>query len=183
MRLLPVLALTTLLVGCGGDEPEPAPTQEPAAQPAQQPSAQQPAAEQPAAETGAETESPGATPGSETDARPAAPSGAGPETRVGDQRLYTVQVAAFLNAVTAREWADRLRGQDMPVWTSTATVEGRTFHRLRIGALPELSDTRRLADLIRDRYHWPVWIAPLTASDRLPVNAVQQTRAVLQRGR
>ena len=164
MRLLTALTLTALLAGCGGDEPEPAPTQQP--DESAQPPAAVPAAPRPEPDTAAEPE-----------------SGPEPGTRVGDQRLYTVQVAAFVNAVTAREWTERLQDQRIPVWTSTARVDGRMFHRLRLGALPELSEARRLADMIRARHHWPVWVAPLDPSDRLPLNAVQRTREALRSGR
>lgn len=164
MRLLTALTLAALLAGCGGDEPEPPPTQQP--EESAQPPAAVPAAPRPEADTGAQAEpEPGA------------------EARVGDRRLYTVQAAAFLNAVTAREWTERLQDQEIPVWTSTARVDGRMYHRLRLGAVPELSDARRLADMIRARHHWPVWIAPLEPSDRLPLNAVQRTREALRSGR
>lgn len=172
MRLLIALTLTALLAGCGDDEPEPAPTQQPEQPTQQQPTQQQP--EQPAQPSAAE-------PAAREPAPDTAPEPE-PGTRVGDQRLYTVQVAAFLNAVTAREWVERLRDQQIPVWTSTAEVEGRTFHRLRLGALPELPATYRLADRIRARYDWPVWVAPLTPSDRLPAGAVEQTRQALRAG-
>ncbi|MGK7312044.1 MAG: SPOR domain-containing protein [Candidatus Longimicrobiales bacterium M2_2A_002] len=165
MRLLTALTLTALLAGCGGDEPEPAPTQQP--EESAQPPAAVPAAPRPEPDTAAEPESEAPEPGS----------------RVGDRRIYTVQVAAFVNAVTAREWTERLQDQEIPVWTSTARVDGRMFHRLRLGALPELSEARRLADMIRARYHWPVWVAPLTPSDRLPLNAVQRTREAARSGR
>ncbi len=97
-----------------------------------------------------------------------------------NQALYSVQVGAFTDAGTATKWAGRLRSQGMPVWTSTAEVEGQTFHRLRFGALPSFTDTRRLAHLVSTKYEWPVWIAPLTSADRLPANAIQNTRSVLE---
>lgn len=156
MRLPIALILAALLVGCGGDEPDPAP---------QQPAQEEPTRPDP---------TPRPTP-ADTDAVTEAPE---PEPAT-DRELYTVQVAAFTNPVTAREWADRLRADDLPVWTSMAEIGGRTFHRLRLGALPSVTGTRRLAELISDRYHWPVWVAPVTPSDRVPVNAVEQTRALL----
>lgn len=162
MRLLTAFLLTALLAACGGDEPEPAQQQAPEQQqpeqpatPAQQP---QPAPQQPEPEP-------------EPPAQPAM-----------DQDLYTVQVAAFTDPETAREWAARLRAQQVPVWTSVAQVGGRTFHRLRIGALPSLDETYRLGEMVRERYDWPYWVAPLTAADRLPVNTVQNTRQMLRGG-
>lgn len=159
MRLPVSLSLAVVLVaGCGGDEPEPAqqappPTEQPEAEPMP-----------------AEPESQ-AQPEPEPEPRP-----------VGDEALYTVQVAAFVDAATAREWAGRLGSQGLPVWTTEARVEGRTFHRLRIGALPSYSDTRRLAGMITARFGWPVWIAPLTPADRPPPNAAQNTREILRGG-
>lgn len=163
MRLPPALTLAALLVaGCGGDEPEPAPQETPQEEarpvpPVQRPS--EPATQQPAPDT-------------EPEAAP----------RPVERDLYTVQVAAFLDAGTARDWAERLRGQDLPVWTSEARVGGRAFHRLRVGALPSVAETYRLGELIQARYHWPYWVAPLTPADRLPVDAVEDTRRVLQGG-
>lgn len=170
MRLPVVLVLiAALAAGCGDDEPEPAqqtpPTQQP--QPRPTPPSEAEAVSGEAAEQQATEREPEAQP------QPAA---------AGDQTLYTVQVAAFLDAATAREWAGRLRSQDLPAWVTQATVDGRSFHRLRIGAVPELDDARRLGRILRDRFHWPVWVAPLTSADRLPVNAVPNTREILRGG-
>jgi hypothetical protein len=43
-----------------------------------------------------------------------------------------------------------------------------------------VADTRRLAELVSAKYGWPVWVAPLTPADRLPVNAVRNTRTVMR---
>jgi cell division septation protein DedD len=101
---------------------------------------------------------------------------------VDGQRLYTIQVAAFTEAATAREWADRLRRQGLPVWTSMAEPGGRTFYRVRAGAVPTVAEARRLGTMISERYNWPVWVAPLTAADRPPEDAVQATRRLLEGG-
>ena len=164
MRLVTVLTLVMVLAACG-DEPEPAPQQTPAPveQPAPQPRPEpEPSPEDTAPEPGPEPESPAQ--------QPAATS------------MYTVQVAAFTRASTAQQWADRLRADDLPIWTATADVEGRTFHRVRVGALPSLADARRLGRMIGERYDWPVWVAPLASDDRLPVNVVRNTRELLRNG-
>ncbi|MFW5947010.1 MAG: SPOR domain-containing protein [Gemmatimonadota bacterium] len=183
MRLLTVLTLAALvpIAGCGDDEPPPD-AGTPAGQPAEQ-------AAPAGADTGqADATPPGAGPAAAPDSPAAAtdsPAGAAgaagaATTAAGEPSLYTVQVAAFADAETAREWAERLGARDLPVWTSTAEVRGRTFHRLRVGALPALTDARRLGRLVTERYAWPVWVAPLTATDDLPVT-VEDTRELLER--
>ena len=165
MRLVTILTLVMVLAACG-DEPEPAPRQTPP--PAQQPTPEpEPSPDEAAPARGQERE---------PEPEPPAQS---PEAA----SLYTVQVAAFTRASTAQEWADRLRADDLPVWTSMAEVGGRTFYRVRVGAHPSLADARRFGRMIRDRYHWPVWVAPLAPTDRLPVNTVQNTRELLRGGR
>lgn len=167
MRRLPALTLAVLAAGCGGDEPAQEPPQEQAPPPAED---LRPIPPAPPPEEVRQRESEPAPP-----AEPAS-------TPVRSEDMYTVQVAAFINAAAAREWAGRLRSQDMPAWTSEARVQGRTFHRLRVGALPSLSDTRRLGAVLTDRYDWPVWIAPLSSTDRPPGDAVQTSRRILQGG-
>ena len=175
MRLLTALAVTVILAACGGDEPEPAPDQAPD-QP--EPQSQQTEASRPDPPTG---QSPSAQPDSPPDPEPSGAAARSTEGGSAAQRgaLYTVQVAAFVDGATAREWAARLRGQELPVWTAEARVDGRTFHRLRVGALPSLADAERLGDRIRARYHWPVWVAPVTTTDRLPGGVVERSRQLL----
>jgi cell division septation protein DedD len=99
----------------------------------------------------------------------------------GDGRLYTVQVAAFLDKASAREWEARLTGQGVPAWVATARIHGRTFHRLRVGVAPTLDAASRVGALLRRRYGWPVWVVPLTAADRLPPDVIRATRPLIQR--
>lgn len=103
----------------------------------------------------------------------AAPSG---------QRLYTIQVAAFTESSSASEWEGRLRSQGLPVWTSVAELGGQTFYRVRVGTVETFSEARRLGSMISARYQWPVWVAPVTPSDRPPSDAIQRTRTVLESG-
>ena len=170
MRLPVALVLIAALVaGCGDDEPEPAQQTPPTQQPQPQPTP--PSDEAPGPVDTATQQAPG------PDTEPQVEQAMGM-----DGQLYTVQVAAFLDAATAREWAGRLRAQDLPVFITQARVGGRSFHRLRIGALPELEDARRLGRILSDRFHWPYWVAPLTSADRLPVNAVPNSREILRGG-
>ena len=94
-------------------------------------------------------------------------------------RLYTVQVASFLNAESARAWAGRL-SKNYPVWTTSATVNGRTFHRLRIGASPSMAEARSLGERIRREFNWPVWIAPVDDNAQVPADAIAQTNRLVR---
>lgn len=189
MRLTALVLFALLAAACGGDEPDEPPPPETAPQTAPPPAATDTAAE----ETGAmpEGDAGGAAP-----AEPRAQREDGRQARDADgrqspapaggategQRLYTVQVAAFLQSSSASEWAARLESQGLPVWVSMAEIGGRTFHRLRVGAVPTMAEARRLGAMIMDRYEWPVWVAPLTPADRPPAEAVQDTRRLLESG-
>lgn len=196
MRLTALTLAALVAAGCGGDEPEEIPQTTP------QPAPRQPMDTAPGdttALTGRDTiAGPGQPqrPGEPQErARSEAGSGqpaagepgtgqpaAGEPTRqeASGERLYTVQVAAFTDPTSASEWTGRLRRQGLPVWTAMAELGGRTFYRVRVGAVPELEEARRLGTLLSRRYEWPVWVAPLTPSDRIPENAVRDTRRVLQ---
>lgn len=194
MRFTALALVALLTAGCGGDDDAEDP-----------PSAPRPAPSTPAADTTTgRTPVPGDTLGAanaDADVNGAPASGpragqaSGPtqapdapangESRaptMDGQRLYTIQVAAFTDIATAREWADRLRRQGLPVWVSMAEPGGRTFYRVRAGAVPTISEARRLGTMISERYSWPVWLAPLTAADRPPEDAVQATRRLLEEG-
>lgn len=202
MRLLTVLAIASslLLAGCGDDDPEPA-SQAVPERPAMDTSPGDTAPAVPGtsvAETGGgdveeaqggdaagpssrpstdgagQAPEPAAGPGSE------AATGADESARRG--RLYTVQVGAFTDPETARTWQQRLASQGLPVWIAVAELEGETFYRLRVGAVPTVSEARRLGGLIGQRYEWPVWVAPVTPADRIPSGAVETTRRLLNGG-
>ncbi len=99
---------------------------------------------------------------------------------VSPERLYTVQVASFLEADSARRWADRLSRAGYPTWITQATVGGRTFHRLRIGASPSLAEARGLGDRIRQQLKWPIWIAPVEDNAAVPADAVTRTNRMMR---
>lgn len=179
MRPTALALLALLTASCGGDEPD-----EPQPPASAQPQAADTALDDTmagadtlvAAEGGADTTVNGveAAPatgverdGTRTSATP-------------DQRLYTVQVAAFTEPSSASEWEDRLERQGLPVWTSVAELRGRTFYRLRVGAAPNVAEARRLGEMITSRYEWPVWIAPVEPAERIPEDAVRATRQVIQ---
>jgi septal ring-binding cell division protein DamX len=185
------LVAVVALAGCGGDEPDsqsegftprPAPEQPPTDTTVGDTVVTDPADS--AVSRAGEAGEPGPAVGRDAAGRTAAgDAAAGAATGAGSsERLYTVQVAAFTESATAVEWARRLSSQDLPVWTSMAELGGRTFYRLRVGAAPTVSETRRLASMISARYEWPVWIAPVTPADRVPDDAVARTRRILQGG-
>lgn len=194
MRLLTVLVCAggLALAGCGDDEPEPA------ARPAPLP----PVVDTSIGDTvpvdtpapgpqgdslaGARQGSPGqgengreASAGGGAGARPAAGAAGGAPASGARTRLYTVQVAAFVEPGTARSWEGRLSRQGLPAWVSMAELRGRTFYRLRVGVTQSFSDALRLGRVVTDRYEWPVWVAPLSAADALPEGILESTRRLL----
>ena len=105
-----------------------------------------------------------------------------PSAAARGPRLYTVQVAAFLDRQSAQEWTRRLRSEGFPVWNYLAEVAGEPYYRVRVGALPTVAEAMQLGALITDRYEWPVWVAPLTPTDPAPENAVADSRRILEGG-
>lgn len=177
MRLITIALLGLLVMGCGGDDTDDLPPFQ--TQPQARTATEGAAAETTADDTTAEDTT------AEDAVRGAADrNGAGEaaDAPAGDERLYTVQVAAFTDPSTAEDLEERLRDDGMPVWTSVAEQGGRTFYRLRVGVVPTVSDARRLGSIVTERYHWPVWVTPLTPADRLPANAIEGTRRVLGNG-
>jgi cell division septation protein DedD len=177
-----LIALTSL-TGCR-DEPDPPPPATPAVpeapaetpvdtpvdSPAPDPDAPDPEAPDPLAPGPAR---PGADAGEAVEDDPARPG----------ETLYTVQVAAFTNRDAAELWRDRLgSGGGLPVWTSVTELGGRTFYRVRVGAVPTVTEARRLGSMLTARYDWPVWVAPLGPADQVPAGAVDRTRRVIAAG-
>ena len=195
MRLTRLALAALIATGCGGDDADDTDTL-----PTERPAPASPAADTTLGDTIAaaadsmavagrpgqprQSGQPGQSAPSER-ARPAA--AAGERSEQGGQpgqssRLYTVQVAAFTEAASATDWADRLRRQGMPVWTSVAEIGGHTFYRLRVGAVPTVAQARRLGGMLSARYEWPVWVAPLTPADHPPEDAVESTRRLIESG-
>lgn len=96
-----------------------------------------------------------------------------------DGPLYTVQIASYEESGEASQLQSFLTQQGMPVWTTIAEVNGRTYHRVRIGALQDLDAMRRLGRDLASRYNADVWIAPVEARDAVPADAIDATRALV----
>jgi cell division septation protein DedD len=173
MRLSTAIIVTALiaLTGCR-DDPQPEPPPQDADRPVVDP----------AADTVAPDDDVPLVPG------PARPGQPDPDQVTPDDAAaaggarYTVQVAAFTNLESAELWTDRLSRQGLPVWSSVSELGGRTFYRVRVGAVPDFAEARQLGDMLSERYEWPVWVAPLSAADRVPAGAVANTRRVIGAG-
>lgn len=125
------------------------------------------------------TKTPASSPtGTKAPAQPASVGRAGGASSelASARRVFTVQVAAYLNAATAQSQRARLERAGVPVWTATATVGGQDFTRVRVGATTTLEEARALADKLRATYHWPVWITTVENRTALPADALSATR-------
>lgn len=96
-------------------------------------------------------------------------------------RLRTVQVASFISGSRARALQARLERDGVPAWTSTMVTPvvegGETFTRVRIGVATTGAEARELADKVRARYNWPVWITLVEDRSAMPPNALRATRS------
>src|SRR5690606_25987230 len=77
---------------------------------------------------------------------------------VASERLYTVQIAAYVDATAASTLAERARTLGAPVWVSTVTLGGRTIHRVRIGASPSRVDALELARRVQAQLQIQPWV-------------------------
>ncbi|MFW6078254.1 MAG: SPOR domain-containing protein [Gemmatimonadota bacterium] len=98
-------------------------------------------------------------------------------------RLFTVQIAAYLDSADAERLAGLLRARGLPLWTTRTTVDGTEWTRVRVGALPGLREARELGSWITREYDSPVWVAPVDqATEPVPTDAVERTRELLGGG-
>ena len=102
-----------------------------------------------------------------------------PELIAVTGRVFTVQVGAFLNADSAIVQRERLASQGLSTWTEDETVGGQMFRRVRVGAVRTGAEGRRLAEILTERYALPIWVALVTAVDRIPPGALEATGDVL----
>lgn len=168
-----ILTATLALAACGAGDRKPE-QEKPVTNPTARPSPVQAAA---GGETATNT-----TPAAPDQAAATPSSALTKETAVHpDERLYTVQIAAYHSADSARALADKLTQRGLPVWTMEVRVGERTFHRIRVGAHPELGAMRKLGAQISSQFKQQVWVAPIDMAARIPVSAVADTRALLAR--
>jgi cell division septation protein DedD len=59
-------------------------------------------------------------------------------------RTWTVQVAAFAELKDAEKLAGQLRSEGHDAYAVTAEVEGRIWHRVRVGQLKNLKEAMEL---------------------------------------
>ena len=102
-----------------------------------------------------------------------------PEPEPLSGRFFTVQVGAFLNPDSAHGLRDRLADQGLPVWATDQEVEGRLFHRVRVGAVSTGTEARRLGEILAESYGVPIWLALVISLESVPAGAVEATREVI----
>lgn len=110
--------------------------------------------------------------------RPVATDGDGDATAARTRTLYAVQVGAFTRDDNAGSLRERLEDENLPVWTSSAEIDGRAYRRVRVGASESVEGARRLARELREAVD-PApepWIAPVTPDEELPAEVVERTR-------
>jgi hypothetical protein len=72
-----------------------------------------------------------------------------------------------------------LADQGLPVWATDQEVEGRLFHRVRVGAVSTGTEARRLGEILAESYGVPIWLALVISLESVPAGAVEATREVI----
>lgn len=109
--------------------------------------------------------------------RPAATDDGDDATAARTRTLYAVQVGAFTREGNAATLRERLEEESLPVWTSSAEIDGRTYRRVRVGASESVEEARRLARELSETVE-PApapWVAPVTPDEELPPEVVDRT--------
>lgn len=165
------MAIALMVAACGGGD-----RKQDRDRPVTNPTARSTPVQRAAA--GAESQPASATTEKAAPTPPAAPR---PETVTPSEKLYTVQIAAYQSSAGARALAEKLQRRGLPVWTSEFQHEGRTYHRIRVGAHPSLGEMRKLGARISEEFKQDVWVAPVDGSTPIPADAVAETRVYLSR--
>ena len=79
---------------------------------------------------------------------PSAPAGEG----------FTVQVAGCEDRAYAEFLVERYTDRGYEPYVATATIEGQTYYRVRLGAFETLAEAKTLKAQIADRYSVDAWI-------------------------
>ena len=71
---------------------------------------------------------------------------------------YTVQVGSFENLPEARRLHERLKKKGYKVFIIPATIEGKTFHRVRVGGYATKEEALKLGEVLKEREGLPAWV-------------------------
>ena len=93
--------------------------------------------------------------------------------------LFTVQLGSYRDPTGARALADRARNLGLPVWISTVTVRGATFHRVRVGATPSRVEAMELARRLQTWLQLEGWVARVEPPDAPTEETIAATRAAI----
>lgn len=93
------------------------------------------------------------------------------------RHVRTVQVSSYEKEAPALWWVAELKKQGIPAYTTKATVDGKEWTRIRVGAAVSGADAHMLADKIHAVYKWPTWIVMVEDKSELPSDALSATRA------
>lgn len=110
---------------------------------------------------------------------PARATDAPAPSAVATAPLFTVQLGSYRDPTGARVLADRARNLGLPVWISTVTVRGATFHRVRVGATPSRVEAMELARRLQTWLQLEGWVARVEPPDAPTEETITATRAAI----
>lgn len=110
---------------------------------------------------------------------PARAAAAPAPSAVATRPLFTVQLGSYRDPAGARALADRARNLGLPVWISTVTVRGATFHRVRVGATPNRVEAMELARRLQTWLQLEAWVARVEPPDAPTEETIAATRAAI----
>ncbi|MBZ0253557.1 MAG: SPOR domain-containing protein, partial [Candidatus Methylomirabilis sp.] len=78
----------------------------------------------------------------------------------GDRGLFTIQVSSFEAEEGANRLLELLRKAEAPAYILPASVEGKTWYRVRVGQYTSRSEAERAAKKVRDEQGLPAYVTP-----------------------
>ncbi|MEX2178454.1 MAG: SPOR domain-containing protein [Gemmatimonadaceae bacterium] len=93
------------------------------------------------------------------------------------RHVFTVQVGSFQNDATAQSLRARLERDGVPAWTAPGRLYEEDYTRVRVGAAVSAGEARAVADKVRSKYRWPVWIAVVDDKSTVTVEMLNATRS------